>query len=166
MSTPIEWHDSVERLLQELACEAQCRAKLHMKQFMSYRRRHQCWSLPVVVLSVISGSGSFISESYSAATKKYMIMGIGTLSIFVSIISAISQFLKLAQLEESNRISALEWGKFYSKIRNQLYLKRDDRDSCHDFLLSIFASQDRLYEMSPPVLSKFLKHAKKEIKKL
>jgi hypothetical protein len=164
MTTPIEWHESVERLLLEFASEAQCRAKLHMKQFMSYRRRNQWWSLPVVVLSVISGSGSFISEGYEELTKKYMVMTIGTVSIFVSIISAISQFLKLAQLEESNRLCSLGWGKFFSKIRNQLYLKRGDREVCHDFMLNVFASYERLYEMSPPLLSKFIKSMKKKLK--
>ena len=165
MATPIQWHDSVERLLQELTDESQVRSKLHYKQYMSYRRRNQCFTLPVVILSVLSGSGNFISESYTNLTKKYMIMGIGTVSILVSVISAVSQFLKLAQLEESNRISSLQWGKFYSKIKFQLYLQREDRETCHDFLLSVFSEYDRLYEMSPPLLSGFIKHIRKKLRK-
>ena len=165
MGAQIEWHDSVERLLEELTDESQIRAKLHYKQYMSYRRRNQFFTLPVVVLSVLSGSGNFISESYEAFTKKYMILGIGAISILVSVISAVSQFLKLAQLEESNRISSLEWGKFYSKIKFQLYLQREDRDMCHDFLMSVFSGYSRLYEMSPPLLSKFIKRVRKKLRK-
>jgi hypothetical protein len=166
MSTPIVWHESVERLLEELTDEAQVRARIHMKQYMSYRRRNQCYTLPVVILSVISGSGNFISESYTDLTKKYMIMGIGTLSIFVSIISAVSQYLKLAQTEEANRIASLQWGKFYSKIKFQLYLKRENREGCHDFLLSVFSEYDRLYEISPPLLSTFIKHIRRKLRNL
>ena len=150
MATPVVWHDSVERLLQELTDESQIRSKLHYKQYMSYRRRNQCFTIPVVVLSVLSGSASFISEGFTNLTKKYMIMGIGMVSIFVSIVSAVSQFLKLAQLEESNRMSSLQWGKFYSRIKFQLYLQRENREVCHDFLLSVFSEYERLYETSPP----------------
>ena len=157
------WHDSIERLLEELTDEAQVRARIHMKQYMSYRRRNQCYSLPVVILSVISGSGNFISEGYTALVKKYMILGIGTLSIFVSIISAVSQYLKLAQTEESNRIASLSWGKFYSRIKFQLYLKRENREAAHDFMLSVFSEYDRLYEISPPLLSKFIKHIRNKL---
>ena len=163
MTTPILWHDSVELLCEELTDEAQVRSKLHMKQFMSYRRRNQCYTLPVVILSVISGSGNFISESYGDLTKKYMILGIGGLSILVSIVSAVAQFLKLAQLSEANRIAALSWGVFYTRMKHQLYLQRDDREPCHDFLLSVFSDHHRLYEMSPPLLSKFIKHIKKKV---
>jgi hypothetical protein len=164
MATPIVWSDPVEKLCLELTDEAQVRSRIHMKQHMYYRCRNQLFTLPVVILSVISGSGSFISEGYTDLTKKYMIMGIGTLSIFISIVSAVSQFLKLAQNEEANRMAALAWGKFYSRIRFQLYLKRKDRDSCHDFLQSIFSEYDRLYEISPPLLSKFIKHVRKKLR--
>ena len=163
MATAIEWHNSVELLLEELTDEAQVRSKLHMKQFMSYRRRNQCYTLPVVILSVLSGSGNFISEGYADLTRKYMIMGIGVVSIFVSIVSAVAQFLKLAQLSEANRIASLSWGKFYSKLKFQLYLQRDDREACHDFLMTIFSEYDRLYEISPPLLSKYIKHIKKKV---
>ena len=159
----IEWHESIEILLEELCDESQVRSKLHMKQFMSYRRRNQMYTIPVVILSVLSGSGNFISESYSDLTKKYMIMGIGTISIFVSIVSAVRTFLKLAELSEGNRIASLSWGKFYSRCKFQLYLKRDDREVCHDFLLSVFSEYDRLYEISPPLISKFIKHIKKKV---
>ena len=162
----LNWHKSVEILLEELTDEAQVRSKLHTKQYMSYRRRNQCFTLPVVILSVISGSGNFISEGYDALVKKYLIMSVGVLSIFVSIISAVNQFLKLAQLEEANRIAGLAWGKFYSRIKFQLYLQRDDRDACHDFLSSVFSEYDRLYEISPPLLSSFVKKVKKKISKL
>ena len=164
MSNPVEWHTSVERLLQELTDESQIRSKLHYKQYMSYRRRNQCFTLPVVILSVLSGSANFISEGYEMITKKYMVLCTGAVSILVSVISAVSQFLKLAQLEESNRISSLQWGKFYTRIKFQLYLRRKKRDPCHDFLLSVFSEYDRLYEMSPPLLSAFIKHIRKKLR--
>jgi hypothetical protein len=161
----MEWHDSIEHMLSELADESQIRSKLHMRQHLSYRRRNQCYTLPVVVLSVLSGSGNFISEGYSEYTKKYMIMGIGMVSILVSIVSAINQLLKLAELSEGNRIASLQWGKFFSRLKWQLSLQRCDRDAAHDFMLSVYSEYDRLYETSPILLDKFLKTVKKKLKR-
>ena len=160
------WHDSIETLFEELADEAQLRSTLHMKQHLYYRSRNQWYTLPVVVLSVLSGSGNFISESFtSVLLKKYMILGIGALSIFTSIISAISHHLKLAELSEANRISSLSWGKFYSSIKFQLCLQRHDRANVHEFMNSVFAEYDRLYEISPILLDRFVKKVKSKLKK-
>ena len=134
-----------------------------MKQHQSYRRRNQCFSLPVVVLSTLAGSANFISEGYENFTKKYMILGTGILSILTSIISAISTFLKLAEYSESNRIASLQWGKFFTRIRTQLSLLREDRETCHDYLISVLAEYDRLYEISPPLHDAFIKSIKKKL---
>ena len=161
----IEWHDSVETLLEGLTDEAQVRSKLHMKQHMSYRRRNQAYTLPVIILSVLSGSGNFVSDNFTESAKQYIILGVGAVSIIVSVISSINQFLKLAQLEESNRIASIQWGKFFSRLKFQLYLLREDRETCHDFLLSVSAEYERLYEISPPLLDKFIKDIKRKFKK-
>ena len=162
----IEWHESVEELLSALGDEAQIRSKLHMKQHMSYRKRNQMYTLPIVILSTLAGSGNFISEGYESFTKKYMILGIGIVSIITSILSAVQNFLKLAELSESNRMSSLFWGKFYSRLKFQLSLQRHDREGCHDYLLSIFAEYDRLYETSPVLHTKFISSIKKKLKNL
>ena len=163
----IDWHESVEGLLSQLGDEAQIRSKLHMKQHMSYRRRNQCYTLPVVFLSTLAGSGNFISEGYDDPfTKKYMILGIGVISILTSILSAIQNFLKLAELSESNRMASLSWGKYYSRLKFQLALQRVDREGCHDFLLSIFSEYERLYETSPILHKEFVSSIKKKLTNL
>ena len=162
----VDWHESIESLFEEICDEAQLRSTLHMKQHLSYRSRNQWYTLPVVVLSVLSGSGNFISESFEKVlVKKYMILGIGLLSIFTSVISAISHHLKLAELSEANRIASLTWGKYYSRLKFQLSLQRKDRESCYDFMNSAFAEYNRMFEISPILLEKFIKHVKKKLKK-
>ena len=159
------WHESHELLLCTLCDESQIRSTLHMQQHLSYRRRNQWYTLPVVVLSVVSGSGNFISEGYDALVKRYMILTIGVLSICTSIISAISHHLGLAELSESNRVASLFWGKFYTKMKFQISLTRSDRDPRHDFMVSVFAEYDRLFEISPILIDKFLKKVKSKLKK-
>ena len=160
----MEWHHSIEILCSELGDEAQLRSRLHTKQHMSYRRRSQCYSLPVVILSTICGSGNFVSESFeNVNVKKWMILGIGVISILTSIIGAIATFLKLSELSESNRIASIQWGKFFTRIRTQLSLIRTDRESCHDYLMSILSEYDRLQETSPPLHDSFVSSIKKKL---
>lgn len=162
----VEWHESIETLFEEIADEAMLRSSLHMKQHISYRSRNQYYTLPICVLSVLSGSGNFISESFeNVIVKKYMILGIGLVSIFTSVISAISHHLKLAELSESNRIASLSWSKYYSRLKFQLSLLRQDRESCYDFMNSIFSEYNRMTEISPILLEKFIKNVKNKLKK-
>ena len=162
----LAWHDSIVNLFEELADEAQLRSTLHMKQHIYYRTRNQWFTLPIVVLSVLSGSGNFISEGFNnVVVKKYLILGIGVVSIFTSVISAVSHHLKLAELSEANRISSLSWGKFYSRLKFKLSLQRQDRDGCQEFMNSIFAEYERLYEISPILINSFVKKIKQKLKK-
>ena len=111
----------------------------------------------------MAGSGNFISEGYESFTKKYMILGIGIVSIITSILSAVQNFLKLAELSEANRMASLSWGKFFCRLKRQLSMQRDDRDGCHDYILSIFSEYDRLYETSPVLHTKFVSKIKKKL---
>ena len=159
------WHPSIEKLFEELADESQLRNKLHYEQSRWYNNRNNHYTLPVVILSVLSGSGNFIAGQFPTV-EKYLIWGIGCISITTSIISAISQFLKLAQLSESNRISSLAWGKFYSSIKFQLQLKAEDRTDPKEFMSSILSEYDRLYEISSPLLRQFVDKMTKKLKKI
>jgi len=159
------WHLSIENLLEELGDEAQIRNKLHYQHFRWYSNRNNHYTLPVVILSVLSGSGNFIAGQFPLI-EKFLIIGIGCVSIFTSIISAVSQFLKLAQLSESHRVASLAWGKFYSSIKIQLGLKTSDRNEPKEFLNVICSEYDRLYEISPPLLNKFVDKMTKKLQSL
>ena len=62
--------------------------------FEHYSKRNLKYQLPVIILSVLSGSGNFIASNFPEY-EKWLIIGIGGMSMFTSIISSISQFLKI-----------------------------------------------------------------------
>ena len=111
-----EWHQSVEILLSRLGDESQIRQKLHSRHANWYQARHNRYNIPIVILSVVSGSGAFLSEHFVGLGKKVIVLAVGGISIITSVISSISTYLKLAQLGEGHRLAALSWGKFFSKI--------------------------------------------------
>ena len=50
----------------------------------------------IIILSVMCGSGNFVSTSFPD-NQDTIILGVGVLSIITSIISSIAQYLKLAE---------------------------------------------------------------------
>ena len=160
----IEWHESVENLLSELCDESQVRCRLHQRHHHWYSRRNKCYQLPVVILSALSGSGNFLAGQF-LVVEKYLIIGIGCISIFISIISAVSQYLKLAELSENHRLAALAWNKLYTKLKFTIMLQRHDRADCREYFTSVVSDYERLFEISPDLLDFFKNKLKKKLQK-
>ena len=159
------WDRDNETLLEELCDEAQLRNKLHSKIATWYSNRNKRYHLPIIIFSVLSGSGNFVSTQFPTI-ERYLILGIGCLSIFTSIISAVAQFLKLSELATEHRVSSLAWGKFFSTLRIQLQLKKADREDPREFLNTVVSDYKRLFEISPPLLKHFVDRMTKKVQKL
>ena len=59
--------------------------------------------------------------------------------------------MRYPQLEESNRVASIAWGKFQRLIAVELSLHPDERMDSLDFLKVCRADLDRLIEQSPPI---------------
>jgi hypothetical protein len=161
----MQWTIAEEDLLENLVDEAQIRHRLHKRCYEHYKRRSQRWTLPVIILSVISGSGNFISQSFPDIEKE-MIISIGGISVLVSIISSISQYLGLSKLSEGNRIAMLSWGKFASMIRFEIGLHKKDRETAKDFYKQVVNEYQRLQEISPNIPEEVVTSYRRELGEL
>lgn len=161
----ITWDESIEKIFSELGDEAQINAFLHKKAAEHFTRKNIYYQLPIIVLSALSGSGNFISANFPAYSE-LIILSIGGVSIFTSIISSVAQFLKVSQLSESHRISYLSWEKFHSTIKFQLNRRKEARDNIRDFLSLVIPEYQRLKEISSDIPQDICEMVKKDKKKL
>ena len=161
----IVWDVSLEAIFSELGDEAQINAFLHKKANEYYTRQNIKYQLPIIVLSALSGSGNFISANFPDYAN-LIVLGIGGVSIFTSIISSVAQFLKVSQLSENHRISYLSWEKFHSTIKFQLKRRKDSRDNIRDFLSLIIPEYQRLKEISNDIPVHICDQVKKNKKNL
>lgn len=161
----IVWDESIENILSELGDEAQINAYLHKKAQIHYTQKNIKFQLPIIILSAISGTGNFVSSNFPDYSQ-YIILGIGGLSIFTSILSSVAQFLQVSQLGENHRMSYLSWEKFHSTIKFQLNKKRISRDNIKDFLSLIFPEYQRLKEISADIPKHISENVKNNKKKL
>jgi len=111
-------------------------------------------TVPVIILSTLTGSASFVMNSLvgdNPTGQKYAQIGIGSVSIFTGILTTLGNFFRYAQNSESNRVASIAWGKFQRQIAVELALSPMERLDCSDFLGIARAELDRLIEQSPPI---------------
>lgn len=150
------WKEEEEDLLRQWADKAQCYQWLHMRSRDVYQRKNSWYTIPVIVISTFVGTASFAQERFSEENRKYVAMGVGSLSIVAGIISTVSQFLKVSELNEAHRIAALSWGKFFRSVKTEITRHPLDR-TCPTILINAYKEEfDRLVEISPPVPKKII----------
>jgi hypothetical protein len=161
------WHKSNEIFFKSLGDEAQLQALCHMKSHEEFSTRSRQYQLPIIVLSVMCGSGNFVSTSFPD-NQDTIILGVGVLSIITSIISSAAQYLKLAEKSEAHRIAFVSWEKFYNNIRFQLSKRKQEREELTNYMSSVTNEYQRLQEISPLLpdntTKSILYHKKKIIK--
>lgn len=161
------WHKSNEIFFKSLGDEAQLQALCHMKSHEEFSNRSRGYQLPIIILSVMCGSGNFVSTSFPD-NQDTIILGVGVLSIITSIISSIAQYLKLAEKSEAHRIAFVSWEKFYNNIRFQLSKRKEEREELTNYMSSVTNEYQRLQEISPLLpdntTKSILYHKKKIIK--
>ena len=144
----MDWHESVERLLQKYCDEAQVREALHRKAYYWYKRSLTCFQLPIIIMSALSGSFQFLSKSFPHY-ESTIVTCTASVSITVSIVSAVMTYLKLGEQKTKNEVSQVAWQNFYNTVSHQLNLARDLRQEPEAFLDEVKKSYDRLFEISP-----------------
>ena len=158
------WSNSLEELLAKYADEAQCRQSLHRKSYYHFKKILNFFQLPIIIFSAASGSLQFLSKSFNAL-ENYIITGTASLSIIVSLLSAVMSFLKIGENMTKNSISLGEWQNFYNTLSHQLALSREERQEPEKFIEWVKTTYDRLQEISPVVSQKIITSTKKKIRK-
>ena len=159
------WTDECEELLAEWSEKASCYRWLHGRCEKSYRTWYYCFSIPVIILSTLTGAANVGMDSFVPAESKSLASAIvGGVNIFAGIISTLQNFLKVAELMEGHRIAGVSWGKLQRNISIELALDPSRRVLQSDFLSISRSEYDRLIEAGPiiddGIISQFNKRFK------
>jgi hypothetical protein len=156
------WKAEEEQLLKDWADKAQCYEWMHLRSHIKFKSRNAWFTIPVIIISTITGTANFAQDRFSDAYKSWVVMGVGAFNIFAGIITTIYQFLKISELSEGHRVSALYWGKFYRNLRTELAKHPLDRSNHESVLTNAKEEYDRLLEMSPMVVQSVIKEFNKK----
>ena len=145
------WTNEHEMVLAEWGDKAMCYKWLHAKSHGKYRQLNTWYTIPVIVMSTLTGTANFAQDKIPESFRGYATMIIGGVNILAGIITTIQQFLKITELNEGHRVSSIVWDKFYRKIKVELSKHRDERTDVREFFKSATEEFDRLMETSPVI---------------
>ena len=146
------WTKEQEELLAEWSEKGSCYRWLHSRAEKKYRCRNYSFTIPVIIMSTLTGTANFAMDSFVPEEhKKVAMAGVGGVNILAGIISTLQNFLRYAELMEAHRSAGVSWSKLSRDICVELALDPPRRKPAGDFLNICRAEYDRLIEQSPMI---------------
>ena len=161
---PIKWSPENEEILVEWCDVAKVYKWLSAKSHTKYRKLSARFTLPAITLSTITGTASFAQSSLPLSLQAYAPAVIGSINIFIGILTTIQQYLKIGELNEAYRVSSIAWDKFARNIKIELSKDPSERTDAGQFTKLCRNEYDRLMETSPPIEDDIIKLFKSTFK--
>ena len=156
------WTEHHENILIEWADKATCYRWLHAKSHIDYSKANTWFTIPVIVMSTLTGTANFAQDRFSDNVKPFFSSIVGSVNIFAGILTTIQQFLKISEYNEAHRACSISWGKFYRNIKVELAKDPKERTNVKQLIKTQKEEFDRLMEISPPIGEKIIKRFKNE----
>lgn len=153
----VKWSGEHERILVDWADKSLCYKWMHEKSHTRYHRLNTWFTIPVIIMSTLTGTANFAQDKIPAQYLNVATMAIGGVNLIAGILTTIQQFLKIGELNESHRVSAIAWGKFYRNVRVELAKAPEERTPVVQMLKYAKEEFDRMIETSPSLSDKTIK---------
>jgi hypothetical protein len=151
-----EWTTDHEDILIEWADKAMCYNWLHSRAHAMYSKLNYSYTIPVIVISTLTGTANFAQARVPLSYQGYFGMIVGFFNILAGIITTIQQFLKITQLNEAHRVSGIAWDKFYRNIKIEIARHPDERMNVNQLIKMSKEEFDRLIETCPDIPDKII----------
>ena len=146
----VQWQRAHENILTDWGDKAMCYRWMHSNANSKYNRLNAMFTIPVIVISTMTGTANFAQEKFGEY-KELAVILIGSFNILAGIIQTIQQFLKIGELNESHRASGISWDKFYRNIKVEMAKAPTERTPVDHMLKNCKEEFDRLMETSPRI---------------
>ena len=146
------WHPQQEVILKTWGEASACYRYMHNHAYLVFKKQSMRFTLPVIVLSTITGTANFAQNSFPENMRGAVPSVIGAMNLIAGIIATIMQFLKINEMMEGCRVASLQYGKLSRTIRLELSLPVEERSIDGTTMIETCrAEYDRLIEQSPPL---------------
>lgn len=161
--TKFSWNSDNENIMIEWCDIAQCYKWMHMRSHHRFSMYNMLFTIPAIILSTISGTASFATNGMTGKGAIYAPMAIGTVNIFVGILSTIQQYLKITEINEGHRVSTISWDKFARNISIEISKPPNERTDASIFFKNTRNEYDRLMETCPIIPNYIINMFLKEV---
>ena len=151
------------KILEKWRDYAACYRWLNDRSENKYSNYNNIITIPVIILSTLTGSASIGLTSLSDPIDiKYGQFVIGIASLSAGILSTIGNYFRYAQKSEAHKLAAIAWRKINRNIINTLSQKESINA---DFINTTRQELDRLIQQSPPIPDDIINSFEKEFEK-
>jgi hypothetical protein len=81
----VEWSNENEKILVEWGDIAACNKWLHTESCKLFTRRNAYFTIPIIVISTITGALSFIASGFDRRQTSSITVGVGSANIIIGI---------------------------------------------------------------------------------
>lgn len=146
------WHPQQEVVLKQWAEIATSFRWMHHQAHIMFSRQSFWITLPVIVISSITGTMNFAQNSFPAEFESYVPLVIGSFNLIAGVMTTVQSYLRLSELAEGHRVASVMFGKLSRNIRVELMLPVTERTMDGDDFIAMCRSElDRLTEQSPDI---------------
>ena len=146
----VAWSEQEEYLLSLWADRALCYKLMHESAQQIYKRHHMWFSIPVIILSTVTGTANVAISAYvPTAYQGIAQLIIGAINLFGGALSTLQNYFRSSEKCEAHRHASVSWGKLYRSIFVELSVARAKRRPVVDFVRVCRTDYDRLTEGSP-----------------
>ena len=147
----VTWELHHDSIFVDWADKAACYKWLHDKSYLKYSSKRNMFTIPVIVMSTLTGTANFALERVPEEYQDICSIAIGSVNILAGIITTVGQFLKLNELTESHRTASVAWDKFHRSLRIELIKAPEERPDVNYFMKTSRDEFDRLMETCPGI---------------
>ena len=161
--TELDWTKPTEELLVSWADIALCYTWIFDKSYRKYSHINYRYTIPVIVLSTITGT---ISMSMNSLLDKNQVntgqIVVGGINIFIGILSTLQNFFRYAQQSELHLSATRDWAKLHRNIKIELSIERRNRKPASEFVRSARQEYERLLNSRPVIPTAILEDFKRQ----
>jgi len=142
-----EWSNDNENILLKIYETSQIYSILHFRCYNIFKKKYFCLTIPVIILSSLTGSANLALSSFQLSENDSKIFNliIGILGIVITVISTLSNLFKY-QIRKSEHYNYFKnWNKLSNLIETELSLTREKRNNCKIFFNII---QNELFNLN------------------
>ena len=149
----LQWSKNYETIFADWCDKAMSYRYLHSECNRYYNQYNNIVTIPVIIISTMTGVANFAQSRVPEDYVPYYTIVVGGLNILAGLITTITHFLKIAELNESHRVATIAWGKFCRNIKIELAKHPNEREPLEIYLKKAKEQYDLLLETSP-----FIRH--------
>lgn len=157
----LSWSTQLEDVLAKMGEECRGYAWIHHKSEQRYSYFDNWISIPVIVLSTVTGFLSASTGSIIPMTPETSI-ALGSVSVFVGILNTLGTKFGWAKRAEGHRVAYLSYSELFNFIDVEMKLSRNERIGAEDFIKMIRETMKRLAATSPSMPQKIMERFKNE----